>query len=465
MKDFFNRSRLIMVVSLMFFLMACDSNFDGSTKSGSFLENTIDFKFYYDSFPVVNFETMDDDDIVEPRTLFSSEIFLENPNSIVQNFKISLFFDPSVMVPVNFMSPKFIVDTNIGDGVVVISASGIFLEPSDYTEILTITWEALRTNITEVTLKINELGIDSGEPILPTQDFSETIRILLLESYVIITGTDYSVFEDDIVHALVSIDPGDHRIYDFDLDLFFDTKRLDIDYLDEGYKEILLDDFDIKIEEFEDRIHITGFNEKGLPMPEDDGKVDIVRIDFRAKDSGLAKILIETNRMVTLDDVYLNPIIEELSQVISPEDGTPPMVFWFEPAEIDVKTGDTFTTVIHVNTENYNLAAYGCYVYYDQEKICLDNSGFGGKQVEAGKHGFITIYNDSKEKKAVIITGFSVTGMPELGKDLEFLVLRWKALAAVESSEIKLKFDVLSDDGGIPIPRMENYSAFIHVNE
>jgi hypothetical protein len=137
-----------------------------------------------------------------------------------------------------------------------------------------------------------------------------------------------------------------------------------------------------------------------------------------------------------------------------PTDVPPPGAgdVYFVPDTITADEGEHFTTEIHINSGNQKIAAYGFFIYYDNDVVQVDTEQ-GKNGVIEGPYGYIADVNALAGE--LRFTGFDSTGSGP-GSDLHFVTIYW-VVAAPGTSTLELAVDSLvdtsTDDIGTPVGR------------
>jgi hypothetical protein len=392
--------------------------------------------------------------------LFCTTLYLNAPAAAIESFHVTLGFDHTVMEYESIYSHNFIVNTSESSGLLHIDASDIGLTQVDYLELCTVTWKAVKTSITDISLTIDEITAQDGMPVERQEYFSNTVKILEELGTIGIQGDGVIEKGSDFSNTLY-FDSDDKIIVDYDIDITYDSRKISVDdTIGDNGMIIGTDGFVDTIFYDSGKINIRGRDDNGAGPGTD---LEFLLMHWHAIDSGKTVISVRINKVMTLDNVYIKPSIRSRSISITKSSNKPHVKIWFDPETVNVKKNESFITKIILNTEGYTLAAYGFKIYYDDDVIAVDTSMAPPYGVEKGKDGFIPFAN-IQDPGVIIVAGFEALGVPP-NPELELLIIHWKAINPSSSSEITMTVDTLADYLTIPIDSEDPGKCTVTVNE
>lgn len=152
---------------------------------------------------------------------------------------------------------------------------------------------------------------------------------------------------------------------------------------------------------------------------------------------------------------------EQLKLIPKPEENyiTKPGDCWIEISSHNIQKNSFFNTTIKINSEVEKVAAYGFTIEYDSKIIELDETK-GRHGIESGKDGYYAVFKFDK-KNIIEIVGFDTYGKGP-GKNLEFVILYWKAKKK-GTSIITLAIDSLYDRNAETIGNPQGYGIQIQI--
>jgi hypothetical protein len=406
--------------------------------------------FFYPSNVIIFHETFG---------LFCTTLYLNSPVAGVKYFDIELGFDHTVMEYESIYSHNFIVTAPESPGMLQLYASDIASGPVEYLELCTITWKAVKTSITDISLTINRITAPDGMSVKSQDSFSNTVKILEELGTIKIEGEGSIEKRTDFSNILY-FDSEDKIIVDYDIDIIYDPRKISLnDTIGDNGIIIGADGFVDSISHDYGKINIKGRNDNGAGPGTD---LEFLLMHWHTLDSGRTGISMRNNKIRTLDNVYIKPSIRGISISIFKVSNKPIVDIWFDPETVIVNNDESFITKIMLNTEGYTLAAYGFEVFYDSDVLEPDTSqGLNG--VDAGEDGFIAAVN-AGNPGMISIAGFDIAGKPP-NPNLELLIIYWKAIGPAASSIITLNVKDMADNGSRTIDQFDVNDCTVTVNE
>jgi hypothetical protein len=126
------------------------------------------------------------------------------------------------------------------------------------------------------------------------------------------------------------------------------------------------------------------------------------------------------------------------------------------PVDQTVASGAAFTTEIHVNSGEQELAAYGIAISYDETILSIESDD----DVVEGADGFISAVNVN-DPGVIKTSGFDVGGVGP-GADLHLLTINWDAIDT-GTVTLVIEVDSLADPDTNPIGAPAGFSGTVTI--
>lgn len=399
--------------------------------------------------------------LLEPFSLFCTRIIAHSPDAAIGSFDITLHYDSTIIqYESSYGLDTFITTEESPDMLNVRSSGSCSIGPGENLELCTITWKAVLTSYTYMSVAMNEILTVDGVPFEPAGTYSSTFKIVKRLGFLTFSRPGTMQEETHFSNTLF-IDSEDKLIKEYDIDISFDPKKVSYDTT-EGNNGVIIgaDGFLDDIYIGYNRIYIKGFNENGIGPGTD---LEFLTFNWITVDSGRTSISCRVNKMVTLDDVYIKPGTRSSVFSIIPDSNQPAVYVWLEPDTINAAIDDFFNTSILIDTATFKIAAYGIEIFYDPAVVELDTTMGGGTGIVEGEDGFIAAVNI--ETPGIInIAGMDVTGKGPSPR-LDLLRIYWKAIGTSESSLIELDVNNLYTERGVAILNIESSNCTVTVTE
>jgi hypothetical protein len=381
--------------------------------------------------------------------LFGATVVAPSLDSAVSSFDITLRYDSAAIAFKSVFSSYSTLRITESAGTVRLQASDMLINSGDNIEFANITWNVITTGITDVLLEINSLKGKDRKEIPASTNYNPTIRILKRLGSFSFKGPGF-VNKGDPLSKSVLLSTEGKKIKEYDIDVLFDASRMVLnDSL--GESGVVAGEFGHidGIIPGDGIVNIRGSYESGIG-PGDE--LEMCTLNWNTILAGRPSIFFIINRVVTTDDIFINPRADSTAVSIIGNSRRPIVYAWIDPPSTTIVKGDYFTTYVYLNMQTYPLTSYGVNIHYDSTYIVPDKSGSHPSSVEAGIDGFVSAANPNN-LNVIQVGGFDVSGKAP-SPEFQLLKIYWKATDTPGTSQIELEVKDLTTLGARNIDRI-----------
>jgi hypothetical protein len=391
----------------------------------------------------------------EGYSLFTTTIFVQSSDIAIGSFSISVDFDTSLVQFESVEGVSAVVSPSLSTGRVTISGTNAAIGLGDGLDLATITWKAVATCITELSVSGSLTSID-GKGFRAEIDYNPTISVFEELGSFSLVGDDQDPDTDNAVKKgtpfieTLSFSTGGAIINEYDAYILFDPAKVDLD-LSIGSNGLTIAPgiFCDSVSTGYGFVNLHGVSSSGFGPGND---IEMCTAHFNSIDSGIAAFSMYVNKVLTADNRYILPALSSSSMTISGSSNRPVVQVWLDPVSTIQSVGGYFTSRILVDSKGYKISAFGIDIKYDPLVLAPDTTAPHTNAVTEGADGFMPAVN--LNNSGIIKTGgFQIEGKGP-GSALELLIIYWKAVGTSASSDIKIYVKNLTDPNTYIIDRI-----------